>query len=450
MNSQDASTDHIFNAVRRSITDEFPELTLCFVVCGEGEQMDGFAEKQQEIAGHPALGALNSRMEDFFDTGGQAGFGCVFAGGEEKSFAGLLTRQRFLAVCFIDKLAPGYFEDFDLSCKMAGYTGVFEALHLYFQARDGHAAEEKETDRTRMKAAELRMKLTADCFAAMMAESTGTKNAVHTAIKKYCENTLSPATGFTPQNHPLPMAADGIHIVYKDLRHEAAPKDGLVKHTYFMASETAQTYDDISLRQWVRFSTGAQDMAWAGYTHNDIISTAVYNSDSPYIRSNAHICAENLNITPVPLIHTDIYNPFTDDGADERAHIRVCKAGFIALLEQINETGAADIFLKSARKQTEKLLAFQPLGWCAPALIEAENAYRLSRDNPDSTHKEEMIDRAFQGAFAQVKWKDLKALNRRFISYTRKGGTIDAAEALRIIGEHEVYAPYKNAFELLQ
>jgi len=448
MTPRETSTDHIFNAIRRTITDEFPDLTLLFIICGEGQQSESFEIKKQEISKHPAAHLLIRHTERLIKSHPPEHFGTCFVEETEKSAFGLIKKQQALAACFINERALKHFEDKDFACKVTAYTGAFEAVHLYLQSKDRKNEQLKEVDTTRLKINALRTKLMADCFAAMILESSGIKNATQTVTKKYCEHTLSTTTDFHPENHPLPMALDGLNVVYKDLKNQTPPKTGLIKHTHFMALEIGNTYDDISLKQWIRFSLGVQDMAWGGYSSNDILSAAVYGSDSPYIRSTAHICAETLNTTPVPLKDSNIYNPFSEEDANERTHMRACKITFIALLERVNETGDPSLFLEKAREQTKKLFEFRPMGWCAPALIEAENAYRLFKETP--TAEEEMIDNAFQAAFAQVKWKDLKTLNRRIIGLSRQGVEVGPEQAIAIMGDDETYAPYKNAFEILK
>ncbi len=446
MSANTSSTDHIFNAIRRSLSEEFPELTLIYIICDEGQQSTAFKSKKHEFADHPSAKELIEQIETALDTRPPEHFGSYFIKHHEKILMGLQKKLSALAVCFINTKTLEYFEDADFSCKCTAYSACFETLH-HLLKKDTNE-DPIQTDPSREKINALRIKLMADCFAAMMLESTGTKGAIQIIIKKYCENTLSPAKDFHPENHPLLLAIDGLNVVYKDLKDEIPSKTGLIAHTYYMAAEIGNTYDDISLKQWIRFYLGAQDMAWAGYSNNAILSAAVYSSDSPYIRSNAHICAESLNTTPVPLKDTNIYNPFADDEKNERLHIRACKMAFMALLERINETEDPNLFFETARKQTKDLLKFKPMGWCAPALIEAENALRLFKETP--TTEEEMIGNAFQASLSQIQWKDLKTLNRKFIDLTRKGMDIGPNEALEIIGDDEVYAHYRNAFELLK
>ena len=196
------------------------------------------------------------------------------------------------------------------------------------------------------------------------------------------------------------------------------PNAAISNTTHFMAVEIGMTYDDTNIVQWPRFTQAAQDMAWADFKVNQILSAAIYGSDSPYIRSIAHICAESLNTAPVPLKSTDIYNPFADLKTGERAHIRLGRIKFFEIMEKINDGEPPEIFIDVARKQTRALLNNHPLGWVAPALIEAENACRLFQENPLA--EEDMINNAFEDIFSKIRWDDLRKLNRKITMWKQK------------------------------
>ena len=328
---------------------------------------------------------------------------------------------------------------------------VGDVNYIRYESQLEKESDEKEkiqnADPSRAMIKTLRTRMMADCFATMMLESTGMKGALQNIPKQMCKKTLSTAKNYRAHLHPLPMALDGLNVIYKDLKDSRTPKTGTFEHTHFMACEIGDTYDDIPLKEWVRFCLNAQDMAWAGHQPSEIISAAVYGSDSPYIRSNAHICAETLNITPSPLKTHAMYNPFADDDANERAHIRLCNAAFLTLMDKVSVSENPHLFLDEARTQTKKLMECQPLGWCAPALIEAENAYRLFIETPNA--EEDMIKHAFEAGLSRIHWKDLGALTRRIIALKNKMERVCATDVLEDIEGIEKFEPYQGAFDLL-
>ena len=450
MTAGKASLDHIFGTIRREFTDEFPDLALYFVLFEEGQHEKALAAKKQDFETHPAGPSLVQMIEETLQNPPAGNFCVGLAEHTEKSLWGLRKKTSFIGACFVQLTDTKLFEDINFSCRKAGYAIAFEGLNLYLEKtkRKKPRKQTPDDDPQKQKVESLRLKLMGDCFAAMLLESTGIKGAIQTVTKKFCELSIEPSLHFRSEHHPMPIALDGLNVVYKDLKDDIAPKTGLLAHTHFMAQEIGHTYDDLNIRQWIRFCISAQEMAWAGHSSNEILSAAVYGSDNPYIRSTAHICAESLNTTPVPLKSGDIYNPFTDEETNERVHLRSCRMTLRALLEDVNETKNPQVFLDKARDQTHKLFNNHPQGWCAPALIEAENAYRLFQEKKYS--EQDVIENAFHGACAMVKWRDLQRLNRKFVAQRRMGHDITAELALSLIKDDEAFTSYKNAFEIMR
>ncbi|HOO81325.1 MAG TPA: hypothetical protein PK513_02345 [Alphaproteobacteria bacterium] len=448
MNDPLPATEHIFNALRRSIMGEFEDLNITFIPYADGDIEAAFEAKKRELREHPAGTKLLYRIEKKLSTDPQNSFFAALADHKSSKALGILKKHSVIAACFINQHDLERFEDLNTACKFIGYSTAFEAIHAYLGLLHPPGNEKQQKKTPSSPASEsLRTHLKGQAFAVMIMESSGEKGTLRTLLKALCEYSTTPSLYFEPEKNPLPLAADGINVVYKDLKDEIPPKTGPLEHTHYMAEEIGNTYDDISLRQWIRFCYGAQEMAWAGTSQNDILSAAVYGSDTPHIRSYAHICAEMLNMTPVPLKNNEIYNPFTEDSISERLHIRACKRAFAEVREAVEEQNNPALFLQKAREQTRALLKGRPLGWCAPALIEAENAYRLFKES--RTAEEEIIDNAFEASFSQIKWRDIKKLNRKFIAYRRSDQILTATAALELIGKDETYAPYKNAFEIL-
>ena len=438
-----SAIDHIFKAIGRDFNEEIPELTLVFILYNEESPTEAMAKRQAEIQTHPAGNNLLQNIEAQLKNQPHKSF---FTGLTEhidtKAF-GLIKNPHYIGACFLYTPEIPEFEDQNFACKLSAYSLAFEALHQYFKAKKKQTEESTE-----LKIHQLRLKLMGDAYAAMLLESQGHKNAIQTIAKRYCEFITQPTAHFKAEHHPLLMALDGVNVVYKDLKGQASPKISQLEHIHMMAEEIGATYDDTTLKQWLHFAQNTQDMAWAEYSPNEILSAAIYGTESPYTRATAHICAETLNTNPVPLKNTEIYNPFTDRDINERLHNRICRAAFLELLESVNEHEKPELFLKTARAQTTYFLNGRPMGWCAPALIEAENAYRLFQETRNA--EEEMIDNAFQSALTHIKWPDIQRLNRLFIIARRAGKELTPELALAILERDEAFASYKNAFELLK
>lgn len=445
MTSPLPSTEHIFNALRRFIADELEGLNILFIPYAKNDIEAAFEARRKHVRDDPGGPALVHRIENKIAQPHHGSFLAGFVEHNTSRLFGLVKKREATAVCFICQYDIERFEDLDTACKFIGYTAAFDAIRGYLHIPSSPTVQ---TAPLKNDESGLRRRLKAQTFATIMMEYTEKRGTLHNILKTFCACTTTPTPDFIPAENPLPLATDGIHVIYKDLKDQIPPKSNIWKHALAMADETGNTYDDISLRQWIRFCNGAQEMAWAGTKQNDIISAAVYGSDSPHIRSYAHICAEMLNMTPVPLKNTDIYNPFAEEDINERIHIRTAKTIYRDICDIIEEKDDPSCFLKKAREQTQAFLKGNPVGWCAPALIEAENAYRLFKER--QTAEKDMIDNAFEASISHIKWSDIKALNKIFISLRREGAVISPDKALEIISENPLYGPYKNAFELLR
>lgn len=452
MSANANSFEHIYNAIARDFSEEFPELTIVYILYEPGKALETLTARRGSVDHHPAGRAALQDAQNLLKSSGHphgsfcAGFATYF----NAKFMGIIRKREDFAICMVETSANTLFEDRKFACRHAAYAAGFEALHKHMEAsrtKHDERHEKEKTDPAKALSNRMRIRLMADCFATMMIETTGTKGAIQVVVKKHCALCLDKVLHFWPEDHPMPMAYDGINVVYKDLKDEAAPKTGPMAHIHFMAEEVGNTYDDISLTQWIRFANSAQEMAWAGYSANEILSAAIYSAENPYIRSNAHICAESLNTNPVPLKNTDIFNPFAGDEVLERNHLRICRTGFVEILEDVNEQNNPGLFFKRAKTQTEKFMAGNPLGWCAPALIETENAYRLFMETPNT--EEETIGNAFQSVCSLLKWTDLHRLNRKAVYARRIGRDTTPESMLGLMGNEETYKAYKTAFQIL-
>lgn len=449
MNAPQNNTEHIFSAIRREVAEEFKALTLLFEVNETCDVTEALHSKRLEINEHPAGTALLQAPKPSPDS---TALFHVYGPGlrTKKRLFNLGTKEQCLFLGVISKQSLSFYEEETFAAQYLGYAYVFKALYGYFHESGKlkpEIDEPGEPDAAQKRVDLLRMNLMADAFAAMLMEHKGVKGAIQRLVKRYCELSVKSTVNMFPEYHPLPMAIDGLQVVFKDLKDDTPPKMGQLEHFMMMAIEIGQTYDDLSLQQWTRFCLGTQDMVWADYSANEILSAAIYGSDDPYIRSNAYICAESLNTNPVPLKNTDMYNPFSDDETNERSHLRLCRVTFIEAINSVNHNDDSKIFLDKALKQTKKLLQGHPLGWCAPALIEAENAYRLFQEDPK--REEDTIQNAFHGACSTVKWFDLKRFNRFVIAQKRRGISLSLKDVITLIDRTPHYAQYRSAFELM-
>ncbi|MCC6598410.1 MAG: hypothetical protein IT559_06440 [Alphaproteobacteria bacterium] len=451
MSIDTANLDYILNAIRRDFNDEFPDTTLIFISAPADKLQETLLSWQEEILTHPAGRLLWPHLQTLSPQGRQqTGAVSAFARHEYGRYFSLLKKEAFLGVFLIntdERTAPDEGEEAAFVNKHLAYTLIWDAVHIREGWQRKHPALENHEGVLQYKASHvewLREQMMIDCFATMMLESKGEKGAISTLLKKRCALCLQPALGYRPENFPFPVALDATHLVYKDLKDAAAPGAGPLAHSYFMAQEIGQTYDDMSLKQWVSFCRAAQEMALAGHGKNEILGAAVYTSDNPYTRSTAYIVAETLNTDPVPLKHHDFYNPFTDDEINERLHLKRCRDMFDILLEKIEDSENPDLILSQIQRNNTELLEGNPAGWCALPLLAAHRAYLAnSEDSPVQNSA-----RAFRNMITEVKWPLIRKLHRLLIGARRAGEPVDHQTAQFLIAAHEDLHFMKPAFDL--
>lgn len=452
MTSDTAPLDYILNTARREINDEFPDTTVVFVTHHDGNLEESLQKKQEEIFAHPAGRGLWPQLKITAREGAGSSIMAGFTRMERNRYFNLVKKEVFLAVFFVDAgEIPGDDEDAALLNKNLAFSLIWKALWMRDAWKKKHPGI-KNTDGILTfepaKAEWLRQRMTAECFSAMLLESRGDKGAISRLLKRRCEQAILPAMHHMPEDHPFPVALDATHLVYKDLKDTAPPGTGPIAHSYFMAQEIGQTYDDMSLKQWLFFCRAAQEMAWAGHNKNEILGAAVYTSGDPYIRSTAYIVAETLNTDPVPLNHTDFYNPFADDESNERLHFKRCRSVFDDLIGQIGSGTNAAILLREVKRQNAALLDGEPAGWCALALMAAHGAYKTVVAGGERQALEN-AEAAFRKTQEQTDWPQIKKLHRLIVAEKRRGETVTAEKAAAMAAENEDLTFLKTAFDII-
>lgn len=453
MTSDTAPLDYILNIVRREFGDEFPDMTVIFISHHTGRREEALQKRQDEIFGHPAGRALWPQLKLFTLENDNSSALAGFSRMERNRYFNLLKKEIFLAVFFVNAdEVPSDDEDAALLNKNLAYSLGWQAFSMRTswkkkrllkpEGEDG-SAEAPAPSRTEW----LRRRMTADCFAAMLLETKGEKGAISRLLKRRCELSMLPAIRYRPEHFPFPVALDATHLVYKDLKDTAPPGTGPIAHSFFMAQEISQTYDDISLRQWVSFCRAAQEMAWAGHSKSEILGAAVYTNDDAYIRSTAYIVAETLNTDPIPLKHTDFYNPFAEDETNERLHFKRCRGGFEEIAGKLKTGAEAPLLLKEAQRQNAALIGGDPAGWCAPALLAAHSALETALSGGEDQPFERMTG-VFRDTLAQTGWAPVRKLHRLIIAAKRRGEIVTPDKAGTLASQEPDTALFKPAFDI--
>lgn len=445
MSIQTAALEHSLNVIRRDILDEFQDLTVLFIVHEPGRRAEALMRREDEIREHPAGESLWAALKAKADAPDQTStFGGLAAAIQERYF-GLSKHWHFLGVLFVNSADIEEDEHIQFWIKHVAYSLCWPVLDLYKSIKAAPAKEPNTiTELPQQDVAWLRTQMLADCFATMMMENTGEKNAIQRIIKRRCEMCLTPTPHFRPEDYPFPLALDATLLVYRDLKDAAPPKVGPIAHTIFMTREIGETYEDASLTQWVTFCRAAQEMIWAGQNKTEVLGAAVYSNEDPYIRSTAYIVAETLNTDPLPLKNTDFYNPFADEEANERLHLRRARNLFQDLIGRVavdDDLGAMNMTIRLVNAE---LLEGNPAGWCALAIVRAYQAYK--EHAADHAKGIEEANTAFKHHLKQTPWKDIMKLHQMLVMKRREGPKLSNEIALSVIRTHKDLIPLEDAF----
>ncbi|MEZ5918601.1 MAG: hypothetical protein R3D66_01325 [Alphaproteobacteria bacterium] len=439
---------HISNSAKRKVAEEFPELDLLFVIY-KGKAWEKALETCLKENGLDLdIAALRTATTKSVKTGRPVMAGLLET--PAKGFPGLRKKGQSYALLFLPIDA---FETAD-DAEQGLYMLIWETIALFELRGSGQDRLFKVEDTLILPnfppLYQARTNMLADTFCALMRRIEGHKNAIPGLAGQRSLMSVSPIPSYKAELYPFPIATDAVKLVYKDLETVLKMKLGPIARAVKMTHEVSDTFDDLSLRQWAAFASAAQEMAWGECCKNTILSAATYTSEDSYMRPIAYIVAEALHLEPAPPVRSDLYNPFTDQEANERLHLKTCGSILRQTLSKALSQRSASPFYDRAGQCNEDLLNNKPIGWCAGPLLEAADIFQaaLSQEPPpnDKTILQKTED-AFHAAEASVSWEQLCLANHFFMHRRRQGLQITAEKAARMLLNNEKLSKIGGIFE---
>lgn len=448
-----AKTDHIFHEIRRSVAVDFPNLTLNYIFVKNGE--DSVSDHVKALPDHKAKDLMIIAMQKPISNKTNL-LALTYKPNIIIPFIPLYRDNSYLATLIIneeqhtrerDFFYPEEPEKYD---RFIGLALAWEAIHLMQAHKQKEEAifddEDGVLTYAKIKTLRLRNAMLRECFACMYMEQEGETGAVQRHLRRSCEITVSQHMHTTPENRPFPIAIDATRLVFRALRKYEEDIDGpIVKHTYNMVKEIDSTCEDLNLRQWFIFAKYAQEMAWSERNKHEILSSAAYSSDDPYIRTTAYIVAETLNSNLTPLNNPQFFNPYDDKDKTHRMHLKKAQALYKPVIEEAAQLGKPEILIKHAIEQTKAFIYHHDiLGWAAPALIKANNSY--SDQNTDPTKLYEI----FLLSLKELDWTEVYKIHAFIISKQRMNIYVTPEMILEEhIGNNNERQIFKEAIKLL-
>ncbi len=410
MGLETAAVEHACNVVRRQIQDEFPDLTLFYLVHTDGQRQKAVEARSVELRQHPAHEAFLPHLAQEAEKPAGPEFSGISIKAEKKLIS-FLAKDKILACFFVD---ADKLETADEARRHALFL-AWQALALIEEYRSGKKDTFHESAgiiAPKPDKALLAWKnMLADAFSVLMLEMEKKRDSIGALGRYRSTMALTTKVGSTPELYPFPLVYEATRILYHDMAKNPGP-GGPVKRALEMIHEISETFDRTSVRQWWAFSRTAQEMAWLGMEPGAILGAAVYNSEDPYARATAYIIAEALNIQTLIPASIGSYNPFAESETNERHHMKAAEESFRAALTKSISVRSSAGFIDEAARQNKRLLNGNPIGWCAYPTLCAEIAYNVSPETAKG---------AFDKAMTEISWEMIENLMRLIIQLRREG-----------------------------
>ena len=438
--------DHICSVVRRSVQEEIQDLTLLYIAHNTGTRGRALKSKIEDVLEHPAGETLLPLLKKMAEDTEQHSVFAGLAFGEKRTLLGLRKHRLALAVFFINS---DEFTDQN-DARQHAYHVAWQALSLSQKYKAGQVnmfAESGGVIRFRQSpVAMARQNLLGDVFSAVLLEKQGHKKAINALAYKRSLMALQAVPHYKAEQYPFPIAADAVGLVYDEMKDSSAAAKP-VAMAMEIANEIDYTYDDTSIRQWWEFSMAAQEMAWLNFDKTKILSTAIYTSEDPYVRSTAYLVAEALNMEPAALSDLGSYNPFTDQEVNERLHVRACDESFQAIAGTLAVNFNEHLFDEEIRRQNQRLMEGFPIGWCGHGLLMARDALELvaPAQNPVEAARQ-----AFIRGCKSVAWETLRTVCRMAMSRRRDGEPVTPEMLIEFCQDKEALSLVAGVFAAVE
>jgi hypothetical protein len=227
---------------------------------------------------------------------------------------------------------------------------------------------------------EARSNMRGDIFSTLMMSAEGRHNAVQKLATQRSQQVLNRSQQHRPENYPFMLVAEAADFAVREIFPNLDHKREIISRCKDITQEISDATTDDQIRQWWRFCEPAQDMAWRGYAAEDILGSALFICEDPYVRAIAHqvITASHRRPTSIDKIGNQ-YNSFTSINKNAGNHYNLIQETFNIVLAQSVEEDSGKPLLTAANNQNRDLLQGRFLGWCAAALQAAAKSFEQAR-----------------------------------------------------------------------
>lgn len=420
---------HISNTIADELKAQFPGLTVVFVISEPAGYKKALEFKSHEILKHPAGKSLLDAIEGIKPSRPELVTFIGIAG--PTAFKNPFKKAKTIACLYIN---PELYND-DKDAKTALYSRVFIILktHTYLTDKNRKANEDNTVTLKTLNLSPEFQNMLGDVFTSVYFDLSGRTGSPQSLAKKRCQELFEQRIKHYPENNPFPLVLDVTKIVLEEMRSVIKNKSPAFENALNITEEIELTCDENLNRQWREFTAPTLEMVWNNAEAKEILGAAAFSSESVFNRSTAYLIAEILNIEPSPAYGSVEYNLFRDHETLERLHFKVSDEKFLKLLHGGNEFKHARL-LTAANKQTVELLEGKPIGWSAPALIEA---YLQADKQSESIVRADIASQTFYKEIKNLSWAGLNAMVRNLNIMKREGKTPDLRAIMEFLRQNE-------------
>lgn len=336
------------------------------------------------------------------------------------------------------------------------YEAVADILHQVWHAIDLYEIRQSPQYRHRFKTGPMVPKrsdmnlskahMQADAFAACIMVLLREECCIDLLAHKRGVESLSPITDVKSEDFPFVIARDACDFAIQELSLDDIPKEEILTTAREVSLDVGYAFDSSNIQQWWDFAIPSQDMAWRGYSKEEILSAAIHTSSSPFVRSIGYLIQEVTNIEPVleSSIQTK-YNAFVDPEVNLKLHRELVDTIFEEAM--VNDQDYISSALRdAANRQNEDLTEGRFLGWCANALQDAAKAFDNARIQGASPSQAARME--FKGNLHAPSWDELKDLGDSIIDQKRTGFAVTMGHIAEICHNNDAFAPVLSSIKM--
>ena len=438
------SIQRICKEITFEIEQAFEGLSLYFVIHHVGKMREAIALAEHEIVSHPAGNAARAIIRKH-------------SKGEHSSFLGLAisNENKMMGFKKIDHLL-GLFNvnanEFESEDQVRA-----EVYHLAWHAVDLYEIRQEPNYRRKFKSGPMVPKrsplnlskahLQADAFSAALSTLKGNTNALDLIAKKRGKQALIPINDFKAEDYPSIIAKDACKFAIEEMLQTPVSKEEHIRTARQISLDVGQTFDEANIQQWWDFSIPAQDMAWRGFTMEEVLGAAINICEDPFVRSIGYLIQECTDIEPATsdsMQHT--YNAFLDPEVNLKLHREMVDTIFEDAIAQGIDDSSSRALLDAANKQNEHLTEGRFLGWCANALQDAAKAFEralLNGASPDQAARMQ-----FEGNRSEPAWESLLELGNKIVDQKRQGFAVTMGHIAEICHNNPSFGPVLDSIKI--